>query len=221
MTTYTATVAPASVSGGPIQPSGSVQFLDGGKPIPRCTAQRLFSGGATCATRSAAAGSRSIVAQYLGDSNFVGSTSPAKAVTVTALAVHGTITSTMQWTFGYAPTYTRVLNMVINGVPTGATVQMSCHGRGCPFANRSTTIGKPKRCTGKRKRTHTCPVHGRISLTATFRRRNLRPGAQITIEIRRPRFVGKYYSFTMRSRKQPRVRIGCLAVTGTRADVGC
>ena len=46
-------------------------------------------------------------------------------------------------------------------------------------------------------------------------------GTQITIEIRRPRFVGKYYSFTVRSRKAPRVQIACLAVNGTRPNVGC
>jgi hypothetical protein len=181
----------------------------------------VVSGGATCTIRYSVTGSRSIVALYLGDPNFAASSSPARAVRITPLSIKGTITSTMQWTFGYAPAYTRVLSMVINGVPTGATVQTQCHGRGCPFAKRTTTIGKAKPCTGKRKRTHTCPVHGMISLTAAFRRRNLRPGAQITIEIHRPRFIGKYYSFTMRARKQPRVRIGCLAVNGTRPDVGC
>ncbi len=99
---------------------------------------------------------------------------------------------------------------------------MLCHGRGCPFAKRSKTIGKPEPCAGKAKRTHSCLVHGRITLTGTFRQRNLRPGTQITIEIRRPRFVGKYYSFTVRSRKQPRVQIACLAAAnGTRPNVGC
>ena len=218
-TTFTATVAGRN---GPSQPSGSVEFLDGGKPITGCAAQPLVGGGATCATKYKATGNRSIVARYMGDSNFAGSSSAAKAVRITALSVKGTITATMQWTFAYSAAYTRVISMVINGIPTGATVQILCHGRGCPFAKRSRTIGKPKPCTGKAKRTRSCPVHGRITLTGTFRRRNLRPGATITIAIRRPRFVGKFYSFTVRSRKQPRVRIGCLAaVNGTRPDVGC
>jgi Bacterial Ig-like domain (group 3) len=220
-TTYTATVAPATAPGGPIRPSGSVEFLDGGKPIAGCTARPVASGGATCTIRYSVTGSRSIVARYLGDANFAGSSSPATAVRITPLSVKGTITSTMQWTFSFAPTYTRVINMVINGVPTGATVQTLCHGRGCPFAKRSTTVGKAKPCTGKRKRTHSCPVHGRVSLTAPFGDHKLHPGAQITIEIRRPRFVGKYYSFTVRARRQPGVRIGCLAPGGTRPNVGC
>jgi hypothetical protein len=221
-TTYTVTVAPAAARSGPVQPTGEVEFLDGGEPIARCTAQPLVGGGATCSIKYSATGSRSVVARYLGDSNFAGSSSLAAAVRIATLPVKGTITATMQWTFSYAPTYTRVISMVINGVPTGATVQMVCRGRGCPFAKRNRTIGKPKPCTGKAKRTHSCPVHGRINLTGTFRRRNLRPGTQITIEIRRPRFVGKYYSFTVRSRKQPRVQIACLAAAnGTRPNVGC
>jgi hypothetical protein len=221
-TTYTATVAPSTVAGGAIQPSGSVQFLDGGKPIAGCTARPVVSGGATCTIKYSATGRRSIVAQYLGDANFVGSSSSAKTVNVTALAARGAITATMQWTFAYAPSYTRVLNMVINGAPVGATVEMQCHGRGCPFAKRTSLIVKPHcKAKGKGKHKRSCPPSGRVNLTGRFHRRTLHPGAQITIEIRRPRFVGKYYSFTMRPRKQPRVRIGCLAVNGTRPDVGC
>jgi hypothetical protein len=221
-TTYTATVAPSTVPGGATQPSGSVQFLDGGKPIAGCTARPVVSGGATCAIRYTVTGRRSIVAQYLGDANFVGSSSSAKTVNVTALAARGTITATMQWTFAYAPSYTRVLNMVINGVPVGATVEVRCHGPGCPFAKRTSVIAKPHcKAKGKGKHKRSCPVSGRVNLTGRFHGRTLHPGAQITIEIRRPRFVGKYYSFTMRSRNQPRVRIGCLAVNGSRPNVGC
>jgi hypothetical protein len=218
-TTYTATVALAADRSGPITPSGSVQFLDGGKPIAACAAQPLSGGGATCTVKYADTGSRSISARYVGDANFTGSGSTARAVQVTALLVKGTITATMQWTFVYTPIYTRVINMVVNGVPTGATVQVLCHGSGCPFAKRSRTIGKPKRCSPKHK--HSCPVPGRISLTTTFLHHNLRPGAQITIMIRRPQYLGKYYSFTMRPRKQPRVKIACLAVNAKRPSAGC
>ena len=220
-TTYTATVAPNAARSGPIQPGGDVEFLDGGQPIQGCSSQRLFGGGATCAIKYSDTGTRSITARYLGDTNFVGSSSAAEPVRVTALPTKGMVTATMQWTFVFAPTYTRVANMVINGVPTGASAQVACHGRGCPFAKRTTTIGKPKPCTGKAKRKHTCPIHGRISLKAAFLRRHLRPGAQITIEIRRPRYVGKYYRFTMLSRKQPRVQIGCVAIGSNRPNVGC
>jgi hypothetical protein len=218
-TTYTATVAPAADRIGPLTPSGSVQFLDGGKPIPACAAQPLRGGGATCTVKYASTGRHSISARYLGDANFSGSSSTVGAVPVTALIAKGTITATMQWTFVYTPIYTRVINLVVNGVPTGATVQVLCQGRGCPFAKRSRTMGKPKRCSRKQKRS--CPVPGRVSLTSTFLHHNLRPGAQIAVEIRRPQYIGKYYSFTMRPRKQPRVRIACLAVNATRPSANC
>ncbi len=218
-TTFTATVAPTTTPGGPIKPSGTVQFLDGTTPIAGCGAQPLVGGGATCTITYVATGSHSITARYLGDANFAASTATSRVVRVTALAAKGTITATMQWTFQYAPAYTRVINMVINGVPTGATVQMLCHGHGCPFAKRSRTIAKAKPCSRAHK--HSCPIPGQIDLTSTFRHRKLGPGAQITIEIRRPRFIGKYYSFTVRPRQQPRVRIACLPVGSNRPASHC
>jgi hypothetical protein len=216
-TTYTATVVPAH--SGPIAPSGPVQFLSDGRPIAGCTAQPLLGGGATCTVKYATTGQHAISAHYLGDANFAGSSSTAKPVRVIALPAKGAITATMQWTFHYTPSYTRVIAMVINGVPKGATVQIQCHGRGCPFSQRRSTIGKPKPCRAKQKRT--CPASGRLDLSSAFHRRNLRNGARITIIIRRPRYIGKYYRFTMRARRQPLVRIDCLALNSTRPGVGC
>jgi hypothetical protein len=215
-TTYTATVIP--VNSGSVAPSGVVEFLDGGQPIGGCAAQPVVGGAAACTVSYAATGSRSISAQYRGDANFSGSRSATQLVSVTTLPTKGSVTATMQWTFQYAPTYTRVIAMVINGVPDGATVQVLCHGHGCPFAKRRQTMAKPRRCTRRRK--SSCPVPGRINLTSAFRHK-LSARAQITIEIRRPQYIGKYYSFTFRPRKPPKVRIACLAVSGTKPDVGC
>ncbi len=83
--TYTATVTP--VHAGPPEPSGAVQFLDGGTPIGSCSSQPIpagaMSSSATCTLSYAAAGSHSITAVYSGDGNFNGSTSsPAQTVTV-------------------------------------------------------------------------------------------------------------------------------------------
>jgi hypothetical protein len=82
--TYTATVTPSEA--GPLEPSGTVQFLDRGAPIAGCGAQSLTAGAAgstaTCTVNYAAAGSHSIAAVYPGDDDFNGSTSPARAVSV-------------------------------------------------------------------------------------------------------------------------------------------
>jgi hypothetical protein len=82
--TYTATVAPSEA--GPVEPSGTVEFVDGGATIAACGAQPLTAGPAastaTCTVNYGAAGSHSITAVYAGDADFTGSTSPAQAVTV-------------------------------------------------------------------------------------------------------------------------------------------
>jgi hypothetical protein len=73
--TYTATV---SGSGG--TPTGNVTFSDGATVIG--TGALNGSGQAALVTSSLGAGSHSITATYIGDTNFVGSTSPALSQTV-------------------------------------------------------------------------------------------------------------------------------------------
>jgi hypothetical protein len=220
-TTYTATVTPPSSRPGPIEPSGTVEFFDGGQPIASCLRQDLLSGGATCTVTYQALGSHSITARYGGDANFRGSTSPAQAIGVVPVPVKvlGTITSTMQWTFAFTPAYTKVLALVVNGVPKGATVLVKCNGRGCPYAKRATPVVGETRCgkNGKRK----CPADPRIDLLGGFQRRRLHPGATITVMISRRGWVGKYYAFAIRARHGPRIRISCVAPGKTRPGVGC
>jgi hypothetical protein len=82
--TYTATAAPKRA--GAFEPSGSVEFLDGGTPIGTCSAQPLTQGvsssTATCRLSYPATGAHSITATYGCDTNFFGSASTAQTVTV-------------------------------------------------------------------------------------------------------------------------------------------
>lgn len=82
--TYTATVTPADA--GPAEPSGTVQFLDGGSPISSCSSQALTVGAssstATCTVSYSSTGPHTIAASYGGDGNFNGSSSSAQTVTV-------------------------------------------------------------------------------------------------------------------------------------------
>jgi hypothetical protein len=58
-------------------------------------------------------------------------------------------------------------------------------------------------------------------LAPVFHNRRLAVGAQITVAITRPLWIGKYYQFTIRARRAPRVRIACLAPGAVRPRFGC
>jgi hypothetical protein len=210
-TTYTATVAAAS-NQGPLQPTGSVAFLDGSAPIASCASQPLSGGAASCTVSYAAAGSHQITARYSGDANFTGSSSAAGQVDAVQAPtpVLGSISATMQWAFYFTPKYTAVRNLVVNGGFPGVSVVVTCQGRGCPFAKRATSVTKGKRCGRKAKRS--CLAPGTLNLTPSFAGRHLAVGARITVSIVSPGWVGKSYQFTVRARRGPRVQIGSLPV---------
>ena len=239
--TYTASVAQTDNRFGTVAVLGTVTFADHGKPIAACRAVRLRDLGAVCTERYAATGSHAISARYNGSASFRGSASRAKTVRVAAPPrrpakkrrtkprhkTHkparptplGAITATMQWTFHYTPRYTQIVAFVVHGAASGSTVTVDCAGRGCPFNSHSRLIAKPKRCRSTKK--HACPAPGTVDLEPGFRRRELRVGARVTVLIRRPRYTGKYYRFTIRARRQPAVAIDCLALGSTRPGSGC
>jgi hypothetical protein len=196
-----------------VQPTGSVEFLDGGTPIGPCASQPLSGGAATCTVSYHLAGAHQITARYSGDTNFSGSSSAASQVSAVPVATHvlGTITATMQWAFYFTPRYTAVRNLVVNGAVSGAKVIVTCHGRGCPFTKRATSLTQGKRCGRKPKRP--CLPPGTLNLTSNFAGRHLAIGARITVSIIRPGWVGKSYRFTVRARRGPRVQIGSIPVS--------
>jgi hypothetical protein len=223
--TYTAVVAAPAARPGPIQPTGSVEFLDSGIPIGTCANEPLANGQATCTVDYPAAGDHWITALYGGDANFRASSSPAAPVSAVpgalsaSVPVLGSVTSTMQWVFHYTPRYTVVRHLVVNAVSPGATVVVSCSGRGCPFANRSTLLAAGKKCSAKSAKP--CFAAGSFDLTPVFIGRRLAVGARVAVSIMRPNWVGKAYTFTVRARRVPRIQIGCLAPDGTSPAAGC
>lgn len=219
-TTYTATVNAAPGGTGTLQPTGTVEFLDGGRPIGACLGQPVTSGGATCTVTYNATGSHSISAQYSGDANFRASSAPGQPVSVIKPPPRtlGLIGATMQWTFDSTSTYTKVLALLVNGA-TSATVSASCHGHGCPFARHKTLVTKTKRCP--RTPSRACPTHGTLDLAPGFRNGRLSVGARITVTITRPGWIGKYYQFTVRAGRPPRIQVACLAPGSSRPGLGC
>ena len=217
--TLIAQVSPPAVRPGPLEPTGSVEFLAGGKPVAGCLAQPIGPTGATCTVTYVLTGTRAITARYLGDGNFDPSPSSPQSARVIARA---RINSTMRWSFFYTPAYTRVIGLMLKGA-AHTRVLVSCRGRGCPFSHRVISISPSKPC--KRKRHARCrqtkrPA-GTINLATAFGSRQLRPGARIAVAITRPGWIGKYYAFTTRRGRIPRVQIGCLPPGETRPGKGC
>jgi hypothetical protein len=60
-----------------------------------------------------------------------------------------------------------------------------------------------------------------VNLEWEFRRRDLRVGARVTIMIRHPRDIGKYYRFVVRPRRAPSVTISCLAPGSMKPGRAC
>jgi hypothetical protein len=132
----------------------------------------------------------------------------------------GIVNSTMRWSFYFTPGYTAARTFSVNGVSARTSVVVRCHGgRGCPYAIRTRSIRKPRRC-GHRGRPR-CPRSGTVNLAPAFERHRLRAGVTITVLIRRPGWVGKYYSFTIRARRGPRIHIDCLTPGSTRPGGRC
>jgi len=207
--TYLATLGVPLSNAGPVLPTGSIEFLDGGQPIATCASQPLTNLTATCSMRYTVAGVHSITARYKGDSNFTGSTSPGSGVQVVkgapkAPAVRGALGATMGWTIYYRRHYSWVSALTAFAVPKGTTIIVLCTGKGCPFGERRLTN-----------------VAGTVSLQGLFHRRHLRAGTRITVRLTRKHWIGKAYSFTIRGGQKPTIKKVCLAPGSTLHIVPC
>jgi hypothetical protein len=207
--TYTATLVLPLSNSGPTNPTGSIQFLDHGQPIGGCLSEPLTQLTATCRVMYGSPGAHSISARYAGDPNFAASTSSTSSLRVVrgsrARTVLGFVASTLQWTFGYHPTYSQVIFLKAFGIAPGTRVVVTCRGGGCPF---------------KQLRDAT-PNHGTLDLLPAFRHRRLKAGSLLTVRFMHPHWIGKYYSFTVRGGHPPVVALSCLAVDRITPGVGC
>lgn len=218
-TTMTATVStPAPAPGAPA-PTGTITFADRGKAIGTCVSERLTKLSAICSATFWVTGRHPISASYGGDATYAAATSASSSLTVTAIPINGDITARTSWTFRFTPTYTSVLGLTVAGLYEGSDVVVGCQGKGCPFRSETFPVLRPKVCS-PRVPALSCPPNN-FFLTKYFAGRRLGVGAQLTILISHPSYLGKSYSFTVQARRSPVVRIACLAPGSTLPGVGC
>ncbi len=218
--TLTATVISPLGNVGPLAPSGSVQFIQGHHPIKGCSARAILQTVATCSVLYRSPGRHRISARYAGDSNFSGSGSPSRVIQVVrggSSGPRGSVSSIVQWKFAYHPTYTRVMVLRATGVLQGMKLTLTCTGRGCPYAERSTA--ERSSCTAGARAS--CTTNSSIDLSQPFSHRRLRVGSRVTIRITRRNWVGKYYSFAIVAGQPPNIGLSCLAPGSFQPGVGC
>jgi hypothetical protein len=218
-TTMSATVSTPTPPAGAPAPTGTVTFSDRGQAIDGCRSQKLTNLTATCSVTIWVSGRHPISAQYGGDATYAAATSSSSALNVTAIPVKGDITARTSWTFRFTPTYTSVLSLTVGGLYEDSNVVLGCQGKGCPLRSENFPVLRPKVCS-PRVPALSCPPNN-FFLTKLFSGRRLAVGAQITILISHPSYIGKYYSFTVRARQSPAVKIACLAPGSTLPGVGC
>jgi hypothetical protein len=217
--TYSAFVL--SSRAGSTAPTGAVQFLDHGAPINSCDSRPLFPAGgafaATCTVNYGNVGTHAVTAVYSGDANFSGSNASPVTIPVKVL---GLIVAPLRWTFASTATDTRVLALsLVSASPVGSSVLVTCHGGGCPYAKYTTAVSTAKHCLtrhGKRS----CTTVNTVDLASRFAKRHLRPGTQITVDVSRYGWIGRYYTFQVRAKRAPKVITGCLA-PGTTQPTSC
>jgi hypothetical protein len=132
------------------------------------------------------------------------------------------IEASMTWRFGWTRRYTIVESLTAHAVPKGAYVELSCRGRGCPFAqHRSATVASHTRCHGKKCTTRLTREGTTVSLTGLFKGRRLDVGAHISVRIVKAGWVGKSFLFTVRDDRAPSVTVACLAPGSSDPGKGC
>ena len=121
----------------------------------------------------------------------------------TILKLTGNLTHTRTLTFAYLKIASRltvqfratrggyqVATLKLSGLPTGATVEVRCHGEGCRFARRAQKL--------RARQTQ-------LALTGLFSRSVLAPNTTLRIDITARDRVGKAFIFTT-PKTQPRLR---------------
>jgi hypothetical protein len=110
--------------------------------------------------------------------------------------------------------YGIVQRFEVSDIPAGATLEVTCKGKGCPFAQRNHVKTKRCRaCTGSGART--------VNLAPLFAGAELHPGTKVAVSITKPDAIGSYVLFTVSAGKAPAQRTECLAPGATRPGRPC
>jgi hypothetical protein len=134
-----------------------------------------------------------------------------------ALDVNATsprLQSGLHWisTFSIPPGYSVFTSMVAQTVAIGTRINLSCDGRGCPFAKRIVKVTASTRCRRKTcapTHPHTTAQSRSVDLTALLHGARLHIGARLAIRFQKRLYIGEIDVFTFRT-KGPHLSKACL-----------
>jgi hypothetical protein len=111
--------------------------------------------------------------------------------------------------------------LVVGEVPLGGYVVLTCNGKGCPFTRyQSPPRRSASTCRLPSTSRHGVSVHECISLTTFLAQRRIHPGDEVTVEIERPGWTPKRFTY----RLEPKGRLiasGGQCVAAGQAPVRC
>lgn len=112
--------------------------------------------------------------------------------------------ASLNYNFKAAGKRTRIVRLVLSKIAVGATVKVTCKGRGCPV--RSKTVR---------------PSKGTVNVRALLRRKPLRAGNVLTLSITQPGHVAKVVSFKARRGRSPKPAVFRCIEPGSKTPTAC
>ena len=133
--------------------------------------------------------------------------------------------TTINFTVSFSRTSTQFTTLFArNNVPAGATIRISCTGKGCPLKVKSIKQTKAAKAVNLTKYvgrsvTKFVRVKGRRRKVTRIVPAKLRVKAKLEVRVTAPKYIGRYKTFTVRAGKVPQITEGCLApVTAAKID---
>ncbi len=120
--------------------------------------------------------------------------------------------------FERAPFSTLVESLLVERIPVGGVVTLTCRGRSCPFHARNVSLAAHLAKCRRRRPCHrgkAAPLTA-VTLAYPFGHRRFRPGTVLGVSVTKPGWVGHESRLTIR-RKREKPAVSCLAPASTRA----
>jgi hypothetical protein len=110
------------------------------------------------------------------------------------------ITAGVDWKWHRLGKKTLPLRLTVSNLPAGATVELSCKGKGCPFKKKAFAYKKPI-----------------LQLASAWKNKRVAAGGTVEVRIVKPGMIGKVVVFTMKPRSLPTYKVLCLAPGAAKA----